>query len=130
MSYQVVNLLVQQGSDFNRKLVFSGLPENSSLLDGYTVRGKIRKKYTDTSALIDFSVDLGTTDCYVSLTAVQTSGLPSNGYSYQITSDFSTRAINRLPEGYYVYDIELVTPAGKVSRVLEGGLIVLPEVTK
>jgi hypothetical protein len=108
---QLVNLVIDQGSDFVATLDIEdsiGTPIN---LTPYTVRGQIRKTYTSSTA-----VNIGCTkttnqgEVKLTLTATQTSGMR---------------------DGRYVYDIEIVhSTLGTVIRVVEGQVTVTPRATR
>lgn len=86
---------------------------------GYTGRAQIRRRISDTDPLVAFTfawVTPAVGAFQLSLTAVQTAALPS-----------SSSKDNPLA---CVYDVEIVSPLGVVSRVLEGRALVSPEVTR
>jgi hypothetical protein len=103
------NLIIDQGSDYTTSIELTDEDNHPIDLTGYTGTGQIRKYYTSTTA-IDFEVSL-------SNTGLVTIGLDAN------TS-------NHMEAGRYVYDIELTTNFGKVSRVLEGIVTITPSVTR
>jgi len=109
----IVDFFIDQGSDYENIITIndsSGSPRN---LTGYTVASQIRKghgsttSYPFTAAL--FGNDPATGRIILTLTNTQTSAIPA---------------------GRYVYDIELTSPAGKKSRVIEGIVTLSPETTR
>lgn len=104
------NIVIDQGSDYNLKLTLSQGGAGLSLV-GYAVRGQIRSTVnsntvaaTFTPSVIDDTIGV----FMVSLDAVTTAGMTA---------------------GHYVYDIELhKTPY--VTRILEGTVLLKPEVTR
>ena len=83
-------------------------------LTGYTLRAQMRKSYGATSytAFTTAAPTPATGELVIALTDTQTSALKA---------------------GRYVYDVEIVAPAGEgstVTRVLEGIITVTPEVTR
>lgn len=105
------NLTIDQGSTFSAFVDVTDADGDALDLTGFSVAGQIRKTYSSSTA-IDF-------------TAAVSSAI--NG-SIQITlSDTQT---NNLKAGRYVYDIEIISEAGEVTRVLEGQVEVTPGVTR
>jgi hypothetical protein len=106
-----VTFALDQGSDFEAQIQAKDSLGAVRNLTGYTFRGQVRRNYqasskTDfTITVIDASVGLFT----MSLTAAQTAVLK---------------------DGRYVFDIEIVAPSTKVTRILEGTITVYPEVTR
>jgi hypothetical protein len=108
---QLVNLVIDQGSDFVATLDIEdsiGTPIN---LTPYTVRGQIRKTYTSSTAVsIGCVKTTNQGEVKLTLTATQTSGMR---------------------DGRYVYDIEIVhSTLGTVIRVVEGQVTVTPRATR
>lgn len=108
---QLVNLVVDQGSDFVATLDLEDSIGSPIDLELYEVRGQIRKTYSSMNG-----VDIGcakTTnrgEVKLTLTNEQTSGMR---------------------DGRYVYDIEIVNAtAGTVIRVVEGQVTVTPRATQ
>lgn len=102
------DIIVDQGSDYNLKLTLSQNGVGLSLV-GYQVRGKIKQTYSSatsvsfTTSVVDDTIG----EFLVSLPASTTTSMAA---------------------GKYLYDIELYkTPY--VTRILEGTLLVKPEVT-
>lgn len=107
---QIQNLYIDQGTTFTLTVGVADQLGNPKNLTEYTVASQMRKSYY-TSTAIDFTAEItGPTDgeVTVSLTPEQTSALKA---------------------GRYVYDIEITGPE-EVVRVLEGIVVVNPEVTR
>ena len=104
------NLILDQGSDFNSTIDVAGADGNSLDLSTYTLRGQIRKSYLSSTA-VDFNTSRGanTGELQISLTSTQTGNMKA---------------------GRYVYDIEIESAGGTVTRVVEGQLEVTPRVTR
>lgn len=107
----VANITVDQGSLFDSTIDVEDAGGNPADLTGYSARGQIRKTYTSSTA-VDFT------------TAVTD---PSNG-KIKITLS-GTQTANMKP-GRYVYDVEVVSSGGSITRVVEGQLEVTPRVTR
>ena len=105
------NLTVDQGSDFDASVDVIDGDGNAVDLSTYTYSGQIRKTYNSLTA-VDFTISVGAEQVYtlnISLTAAQT---------------------NAMKAGRYVYDVEVVSPSGVVTRVIEGQVELTPSVTR
>ncbi len=106
----VQNLYIDQGTTFSLSIVVSDLNGDLKDISDYTVRSQIRKSYY-TSTKVDF-------------TAV--ASLPEDG---EITISLTAVQTSALTTGRYVYDVEIES-AEETLRVLEGIIVVNPEVTR
>ena len=106
------NLYIDQGSTFSTTVYVKNDDETAFDLLGHTAAGQIRKSYS-TSTKLDFTLEIADPaslgQINASLTATQTA---------------------TLEEGRYVYDIEVTSSTGTVTRVLEGIITVSPQVTR
>jgi len=107
----VSNLFVDQGADYSN-IITVGTTTGSVLnLTGYTVKSQMRKSYGSTTAY-DFTAsvyDAAAGKVRLQLTAAYASSIPA---------------------GRYLYDIEITSSIGSKTRILEGTVIVTPEITK
>ena len=102
------NLYIDQGSDFNATIDLSQATGSLDLTD-FTTAGTIAKSYDGTSkGSFTAEVDDTNNELDISLTAAETAALKP---------------------GRYVYDVIIKSPAGVITRVLEGQLEVTPGVT-
>jgi len=104
------NIIVDQGTTFATTIYLTDDNGDPIDLTGYTGRSQMRKHYTSSNSQ-SFSVSLSNTVGSVSLalTAVQTANIVA---------------------GRYVYDVEVVSGANVISRIIEGIVTVTPEVTR
>jgi hypothetical protein len=109
----VYRITMYQGATFDQQFVWK-IDDVVVNLTTYTARMQVRKDYNSTTAVI-------------SLTS--TSGI-TLGSAGQINIFIAPSATAAVPGGTYRYDLELVSGAGKVTRLLEGLFIVSPEVTR
>jgi len=107
----VSNLTVDQGADFSALVDITDSTGNILNLTGYTVAGQIRKNYDSTS--------------YTAFGATVSNA--TGGTITILLTDAQTRAMT---PGRYVYDVEISSGGGEVTRVLEGQVEVTPEVTR
>lgn len=104
------NIVIDQGADYLTEFNLTDVADEIIDLTGYTGRGQMRKYYTSSSAY-DFNVNITPATGKVSI------GLTSN-------------TTNQIVSGRYVYDVELVSNTGIVSRIVEGIVTVTPGVTR
>ena len=108
---QLVNLVIDQGSDFVATLDVQDSIGTPIVLDLYDVRGQIRKTYSSTTSY-DF-------------TCVKT----TNQGEVKLSMVGSLTASMR--DGRYVYDVEIIhSVLGTVIRVVEGQVTVTPRVSR
>jgi hypothetical protein len=108
----VANLSIDQGATFTSDITVKDINGNVFDLTGYTANAKMAKGYssTRTRTVISttFATDRTTGVLTISLTANQTATLDAERY---------------------VYDVEITSSSGSVTRVLEGIITVRPEVS-
>lgn len=105
------NITIDQGSDFTSTIDVEDTTGNPANLSGYNARAQLRKTYGSVTAY-DF---------------VATITNPGGG---QINIEMSSAVTNGLKPGRYVYDVEVVSSGGTVTRVVEGQVEVTPGVTR
>ena len=107
----ISNLTIDQGSTFSASIDITDTEDNVLVLTGYTVAGQIRKTY-DSSTAVSFSASV------------------SNASTGEVTISLTPAQTNALVAGRYVYDVEITSAGGTVTRVIEGQLEVTPGVTQ
>ncbi len=107
----VSNLTVDQGSTFTANIDCTGLDGNILNLTGFTVAAQLRKTY-DSSTKTDFTATI------------------ANALTGRLTIALSAAQTNALAAGRYVYDVEITSGAGVVTRVVEGQVEITPGVTR
>lgn len=122
MSAGRYDTIIEQGATFSRTITWKDSSGAGIDLSNYTIAGKIKKKVSDKTALVSFTVTEANQGTYpgkftISLTATQTSDLPVI---------YSQDGSKQYLELYY--DIE-ATSGAEVTRILEGILHNSPEVT-
>lgn len=85
-------------------------------MSGYTARMQARDAHTAPSVLVELTTENGRI------------ALGGAAGTIQLTIAATDTAL--LPSGLYVYDLELASAGGVVTRLLEGGCAVEPEVTR
>ena len=108
------NFTIEQGATFNLLMTWriDNVPVN---LTGYTARLQAR-------------IDVDETDTILSLTTG--AGITLGGAAGTITIDQTAGQTAVLPKGEYVYDLELQSSGGIVTRLLQGELNISAEVTR
>lgn len=113
----ILDLNCYQGATFDYSLSWStgGTAVN---LTGYSARLQVRESYDAGTAVV--SLASGT-------------GITLGGTAGTIVLEMSaatTAALDGTPNIQYIYDLELQSGAGYVTRLLEGRFYVYPEVTR
>ena len=109
----IANLTIDQGATFSSDVTVKDANGNAFDLTGYTAEAKMAKGYnstrTRTTMTTTINADPTTGIVTLSLTATETAALD---------------ALAR-----YVYDLEVVSGGGAVTRVIEGIINIRPNVT-
>lgn len=107
----IANLYIDQGTDFSITVDVTDSAGEILELSGYTAAAQMRKTYSSSSASATFSTSIAELagQVTISLTDAQTSAIEA---------------------GRYVYDLNITSGAGLVTRVIEGQAIVTPGVTR
>jgi hypothetical protein len=116
MAAGTLDITIEQGATFDLVLTWqvNGAPVN---LTSYTARLQAR-------------VDIDETDTVLSLTTSAGGGITLGGAAGTITLNRSATQTALLVAGGYIYDLELASGAGVVTRLVEGDLLISPEVTR
>lgn len=104
------NLLIDQGSTFSTTVTITDSNGNPIDLSGYSGAAQMRKSYTSSTAY-NFNVSVGNT-------------------SGTLTLSMTANTTANIAGGRYLYDVELTSDVGLVSRVFEGIVTVTPNITR
>jgi hypothetical protein len=107
---QVQNIYIDQGTTYSLSLNVTDQNGDLKDLSDYTVAAQMRKSYY-TNTAIDFDAEIT---------------YPLDG---ELTISLTSENSSDIKAGRYVYDIE-ITGEGETLRVLEGIVVINPEVTK
>ena len=104
------NIVAEQGATFNLnfRVETNGTPWN---LTGYTFAMQVRRSSSATTTLLN----------------ITSATMTSVGH---VTATVNATTMADVPAGRWVYDIELTSSGGQVTRILEGRFIVTAEVTQ
>lgn len=108
----------EQGTTFRLVATYkddSGDPVN---LTGYSARMQVRRSHASDSTLLD----LASTGGSPRITVAGSTGVITVTVPASITAE--------LPAGRFVYDLEIISGGGEVTRIIEGDFVVDPEVTR
>jgi hypothetical protein len=116
MAAGTLDFTIEQGATFNLVLTWevNGTPVN---VTGYTARLQARVDIEETETVLSMTTDAG-------------GGITLGGAAGTITLNRTATQTALLPAGGYVYDLELVSGAGVVTRLVQGDLSISPEVTR
>jgi hypothetical protein len=104
-----LNLVIDQGATYSNSSIIAYDTSNTAIdLSTYTIASKIRKHYASTNA-VAFTAT-GNSTGYISLSLI-------------------ANATSNIVSGRYVYDVEITSNTGIVTRVKEGIVTVTPQVT-
>jgi hypothetical protein len=112
-----LDLNCYQGANFDYSLTWQtgGTPVN---LTNYSARMQVRDSYDAGTAVVSLTSGTGIT---LGGTA---------GTIYVELSSTETASLDGTPNAQYIYDLELISGAGYVTRLVEGRFYVFPEVTR
>ena len=104
------NIVAEQGATFNLnfRVETNGTSWN---LTGYTFAMQVRRSSSATTTLLN----------------ITSATMTSVGH---VTATVNATTMADVPAGRWVYDIELTSSGGQVTRILEGRFIVTAEVTQ
>lgn len=113
-----LNLLVEQGATFRRVLALQDAAGAAIDLTGFTARMQARAKVADPNPpLLD-------------LTSSPAAGLAVDGAAGTVTVVLTDEQTAALTWTAAVYDLEVESAGGEVTRVVQGTIKVSPEVTR
>ena len=104
------NIIIDQGTDFSALIDVETSSSTVYDLTGFTVQAQMRKNYSSTSAT--------------------TFSCSHNGVLCQISMNLDKTSTTTLEPGRYLYDIEITSSGGAVTRVVEGTVSVTPGMTR
>jgi hypothetical protein len=105
-------LFLEQGTTFNTSITLDDIDGVPFDLTGVTTKSQIRKSYYSANTTAEFIVTINSPDTGVILLSLNA----------PVTANIAA--------GRYVYDVAIKDTANTVTRVLEGIVNVIPQVTK
>ena len=110
------NFVIDQGADWFVTVVYKDSAGVAINLTGYTAALQIRDTYADS-----------TTD--LSLTS-PSGGITITGATGTIAITATAAQTAAIPAGSYVYDLEITSSGGIVTRLIQGKISISPQVTR
>jgi hypothetical protein len=107
---------IQQGATFNRTIVWKDGNEVPVDLNGYTARMQVRKTVTATAAILSLTTENGK--------------ITLGGNLGTIVLNLNPADTESLETFCGVYDLELQSASGFVTRLLQGQVTISREVTR
>lgn len=105
------NIFIDQGANYSNIVTVSGTNGSALDLTGYTVASQMRKSYT-------------------SSTAYSLNATVYNAAAGQVRMTLSAAQSEAITPGRYLYDLEIASPSGSKTRVVEGVATVTPQITQ
>ena len=115
MSATTYNTTIDQGADWYVTFVYKDSGGTAINLTGYSAALQLRDTYADTA-----------TD--LSLTSA--SGITITGATGTLEVRATAAQTAAILAGTYVYDLEITSGAGVVTRLVQGRIVVSPQVTR
>lgn len=110
------DITIEQGATFILNMVWKTPLDVLVNLTGYTARMQVRRSHKTETALLTFTTENGAIVLGGALGTIVVTGLAT------LTDD--------VPAKVCVYDVELISAAGVVTRLIEGIATITPEVTR
>jgi hypothetical protein len=111
----ILNLTFSQGATWKLALAYNNSDGDPIDLTNYSARMQARPAYTSDDVVLNLA---------------NGSGITLGGTAGTINLLVAATATAAIGAAQYVYDMELVSGSGEVTRLIEGTLVVTPEVTR
>jgi hypothetical protein len=105
-------LFIEQGTTFNTTITLDDVNGDPLDLTGSTPKAQVKKSYYSANASANFIVNIP---------------VPTNGV---ISLTLNAPETSNLKPGRYVYDVLLKDTSNTVTRILEGTINIIPQVTR
>lgn len=116
MAAATYDILIEQGATFQLDLVYKDSAGAPIDVSGYTARMQVRRTYDAPTALLSLTTE---NNC-----------ITLGGAAGTVVVKAPATATDNLPAKTGVYDLELISPSGDVTRLIRGAVSISPEVTK
>jgi hypothetical protein len=116
MGAGVYDLEIEQGENFDKVLTWTDAAGALVNLTGYTARMQVRRSEDATATLLECTTE--------------NSRISLGGVAGTITFDVSPTDMAALPIGIFRYDLELISGAGRVKKLMKGNFTVAREITR
>ena len=113
---EIYELNINQGSNLSLEIALKNANGTPLNLTGYTAHMQLRASYTSPQVIVELTTENGR------LVITPLTGL--------VTLLLSAATTAALVAKTYVYDLEIVSASGFVTRMLQGEAVISPEVTR
>jgi hypothetical protein len=117
MSAGIHNLTIEQGATFRRVITWKNSSGTAINLTGFSARMQVRERVDDADVILELSTSNG---------RITLGG--SAGTITIVAQDEVTTTLPEIKKG--VYDLELESAGGEVTRLLRGGVEIIRQVTR
>lgn len=111
------DIIIEQGATFRRVITWKDSAGNPINLSGYSAKMQVRERLRDSDVVLECSTANG---------RITLGG--SAGTITVVAQDEVTTTLPEMPKG--VYDLELTSSGGEVTRLLRGSVEIIGEVTR
>lgn len=112
----IYNIVADQGATLSRVVTWRDSAKRPNNITGYTARMQVRSTVESATVVLELTTENGR--------------IILGGATGQVTLSVPATTMAAITADKYVYDIELVSPAGVVSRLMQGNFAVRGEVTR
>lgn len=113
---ETYELNINQGANLSLEIALKNEDQTPLNLTGFIARMQLRASYNSPEIVVELTTENGR--------------ILINALAGILTLALSAQTTAALIAKNYVYDLEIVSPTGFVTRVLQGEAIVSPEVTR
>lgn len=106
-------LFLEQGTSFTSTIALDDVNGVAYDLSNTIAKSQVKKSYYSSNSIAEFAISIGSD--------------PSKGV---ITMELPANTTSNMAAGRYVYDVVIKDSSNNVTRILEGVINVLPQVTK
>lgn len=117
MAAGIYNITIEQGADFSLPLTWRDGSNTIVNVTGYSARMQIRESYESD-------------DTIVSLSSAVDGGITLGGAAGTIVVSIPAAITSKMPYTSAVYDLEMVSVTGAVTRLVQGDVYISREVTR
>jgi hypothetical protein len=110
------NMTCNQGATLQRTITWTDPAKNEINLTGYTARMHVRTAANANTTILELTTENGR--------------ITLGGTAGTVTLNVAANTTANLTAGLYVYDLEVVSGGGVVTRLIEGNFNVKAEVTR
>jgi hypothetical protein len=110
-----VPLIIQQGTDFSHVVSLQNSDGSVFVLSGYSAKMQVKEQVVSVTPLLELSTVNGR--------------ISVNGLAGQLTLTLTNALTTAMTWRSGIYDLEITSGAGLVTRVMEGSITLSPEVT-